>query len=163
MGKIRTNSGITQTELKKNLLYDPITGVFTWKINKGRNAKVNTVAGSLHPKGYIRIRISGIDYAAHRLSYLYMTGLWPVDLLDHINGVRYDNRWCNLQDIDNPGNVLKGKLRCDNTTGHKGISVRPNGSFQVNITRLGKRIYTKVFKTLKEAITAKEGVLLAQH
>ncbi|MCK9994454.1 MAG: hypothetical protein Dbin4_02974, partial [Alphaproteobacteria bacterium] len=89
---------LTQSRLKELLHYDPDTGVFTRRVQTSSNARVGDVAGCLHPEGYRHIQIDGKRYAAHRLAWLYMTGEWPTNQLDHLNGVRDDNRWGNLRE-----------------------------------------------------------------
>jgi hypothetical protein len=48
--------------------------------------------------GYITIGFKYKHYLAHRLAFLYMTGQWPKEQLDHINGIRDDNKWANLRE-----------------------------------------------------------------
>lgn len=46
---------------------------------------------------YQKVSIYGKLYGIHRLAWFYMTKEWPADTVDHINGVRDDNRWVNLR------------------------------------------------------------------
>ncbi|MFW4291481.1 HNH endonuclease [Salmonella enterica subsp. enterica serovar Paratyphi C] len=46
--------------------------------------------------GYIRIYINKKWYLAHRLAWLYVTGKWPINVIDHINRNKADNRFINL-------------------------------------------------------------------
>lgn len=87
---------ITQEQLKEILHYDPETGVFSWAINRGFKMKVGDKAGTINKKGYVMIYYKKKCYISHRLAWLYMTGDYPF-VIDHINGVRSDNRYVNLR------------------------------------------------------------------
>lgn len=81
---------LTQARLKELLHYDPDTGIFT-RLASGCEA-------GLHDRdGYLKINVASRYYQAHRLAFLYMTGCFPEDQVDHIDGVRDDNRWVNLR------------------------------------------------------------------
>lgn len=96
---------ITQERLKELLHYDPNTGVFTWATKASRNVVVGRVAGSSSEGSYHVVRLDKQRFQAHRLAFLYMTGEWPEHDVDHINGVRTDNRWANLRDITRATNI----------------------------------------------------------
>jgi hypothetical protein len=70
-------------------------------------------AGYLGKDGYIRIKINNKGYTAHRLVYIYHYGDIPNDLqIDHINGIRDDNRIENLRLVthqENQWNQTKAK------------------------------------------------------
>lgn len=74
---------LTSETLKELLHYNPETGIFTWAKNAGQRAQVGRIAGSRTPSGYIKISLSRKLYAAHRLAWLYMTGSWPENEIDH--------------------------------------------------------------------------------
>jgi hypothetical protein len=88
---------ISQTELKRLLYYEPLSGNFIRLITKCSRAKVGQIAGTTHPLGYIKICLNKKIYSAHRLAYLYQTGEWPPFEVDHINGNKSDNSWVNLR------------------------------------------------------------------
>ncbi len=90
---------ITQAELVENLSYDPDSGVFRRKISNTRAVKAGDIAGSQNGKGYLTMMVCGRVYKAHRLAFLYMTGSFPPEEVDHINGIRDDNRWACLRAV----------------------------------------------------------------
>jgi hypothetical protein len=105
-----SNHSVTQSRLKELLDYNPSTGVFTWRNNRRPGIKKGDVAGSVNDSGYLLIGVEGFQYRAHRLAWLYMTGFWPVELIDHINHNRKDNRFKNLREatrIENNHNTVK--------------------------------------------------------
>jgi hypothetical protein len=114
---------LTQERLKELLHYHPALGIFTWLVRAGSRASVGKIAGSLDNKGYVRINLSGIRYRAHRLAWLYMTGEWPTDQIDHINGVRNDNYWDNLREATNSTNMQNQRRAMrHNKTGFLGVT-----------------------------------------
>ena len=92
------HSGLTAERLREVLSYDPETGVLRWRMAR-RGVGVGMVAGNKKPDGYIRIGVDYRMYKAHRLAWLHFYGRWPVSEIDHINGVRDDNRMANLRDV----------------------------------------------------------------
>ena len=112
---------LTQEELKQLLHYDPETGVFTWLVDSNRKVKAGSIAGYKHSKGYVEVGISEFIYKAHRLAFLYMTGNFPLDCVDHINGIRDDNRWLNLRSCTNQQNQFNRRVYKDNKSGYKGV------------------------------------------
>lgn len=99
--------GLTAERLRELLLYDAITGNFTWlaDMRTGRGkGRVTTVAGSkagcvCSDRGYQKIGIDGGRYYVHRLAFLWMTGQGPVHHVDHIDGNPRNNAWANLRDV----------------------------------------------------------------
>ena len=90
---------LTQSELKSLLHYDPETGLFTWIAPLSNRVQVGDVCSTVAPIGYILIGVRGQKLYAHRLAWLYMTGEWPENQIDHINCVKTDNRWANLREV----------------------------------------------------------------
>lgn len=118
---------LTLARLLELLEYFPDTGLFVWRVNRARLAKAGTVAGGLDSYGYIRIRIHGRKYRAHRLAWFYMTGKWPIDEIDHIDGNPSNNRFDNLREAIHRQNRqnLREPTR-DNQCGFLGVSKRGN-------------------------------------
>ena len=89
---------LTQDELKSLLAYDPETGMFTWVAKNNNRIVIGSTAGHVHKgHGYVQVKINKKLYLAHRLAWLYETGNWPVNQIDHINRIKTDNRFCNLR------------------------------------------------------------------
>jgi hypothetical protein len=116
------DGGVTAERLREVLAYEPATGVFTWLVRTTNSVKVGDVAGCVNKGGYVHITIDGCCYLAHRLAWLYMSGEWPVDDLDHINGDRADNRICNLRDATESQNIANSRMQVNNKSGFKGVS-----------------------------------------
>jgi len=139
---------MNQARLRELMDYNPETGDFTWKETRGP-AKKGATAGSPCNKGYIVIGIEGKVYKAHRLAWLYMTGDWPTDQLDHRNRDKGDNRWANLREASNQENCLN-RTRY-NRTGYRGVAKTPYGRFVGACTYRGKRYQKGGFATAQEA------------
>jgi len=141
---------LTQERLKELLHYDPETGVFTWIITRPRSKKGDR-AGSIDAKGYVSIGINGKYYKAHRLAWLYMTGEWPPQQVDHDNRIKHDNKWFNISLADNQKNQRNAPLRKDNKSGVVGVFATKSGSFTAYITVNGKNINLYSGKDFDEA------------
>ena len=88
---------ITQEKLQSLLRYDADTGTFEWKEMRS-GIKNFPIAGSIHKTyGYLVICIDQKRYQAHRLAWLYVNGVTPPDLIDHIDGNRLNNCIVNLR------------------------------------------------------------------
>lgn len=93
------DGNLTADYLRHLLHYDPLTGVWTW-INPLPRSKMHRgdVAGSIDSNGRRKIRIASAHYYSSRLAWLYMTGKWPQDQIDHKNRIKDDDRWENLRE-----------------------------------------------------------------
>ncbi|WP_371833424.1 HNH endonuclease [Ferirhizobium litorale] len=87
---------ITQWRLKDVLHYDPETGRFRWLVTNSVRAIAGSPAGSVANRGHVSVRIDGRAYQAHRLAWLYMTGVWPTHMVGHADSDVKNNRWVNL-------------------------------------------------------------------
>jgi hypothetical protein len=140
-------------KLKSILEYDSETGHFTWLVNKGRRGKVGSFAGSLNAGGYVVIKIDSIRYLAHRLAWLYMTGAWPVDEIDHKDGITYNNKWLNLREAYHFQNSKNRKININNTSAFKGVSNSEN-RIRSKINVNGRQINLGTFDSIEEAHAA---------
>jgi hypothetical protein len=100
----KQNSILTADRLREILSYDPETGVLTWIAPISSRSKPGEPAGTITPLGYVRIGMFREQHLGHRLAWLHVYGKWPNGDLDHINGVRHDNRLVNLREATRSGN-----------------------------------------------------------
>ena len=118
--------------LRALLQYDPETGVLRWAVSRrGRVARPGVVAGRPNRAGYIRVKIDGFSYAAHRIAWVIVHGERPRGDIDHINGDRADNRLANLRDV--PRRVNRQNMRralARSKTGLLGVTCSPKRSRQ---------------------------------
>lgn len=113
---------LTQERLHYLVSYDPETGLFTRNVSTSPRAVAGQPCGDIDGKGYVRLRVDGIRYSAHRLAWFYVHGTWPADEVDHINNVRTDNRLSNLRLSDTFSNKRNTHAYRNNKSGMKGVS-----------------------------------------
>ena len=139
--------------LRQLLDYNKDTGVFRWKVS--RRVRAGTIAGVIDAiDGYRRIKVDGKSYKAHRLAFLYVTGAFPPDQVDHVNMIRDDNRWRNLRAASRSENLRNCGPRKSNKCGYKVVSAHGNGKWQADICVNQRSIYLGVFNTPEEAHAA---------
>lgn len=147
---------LTQEELKKYVNYDPETGVFTRKVARG-GRKVGDVAGALNWKGYLLFSINDTPYRAHRMAWLYVYGGMPKDQIDHINGVKTDNRICNLREASNTENCRNVRVGKNNTSGVTGVSWHTRDScWEAQIMVNRKTIKLGKFHRFEDAVQCRQ-------
>lgn len=113
---------LTQQRLKSLLHYDPVTGIWTWRVQRQQMA-AGSVAGYVHKQSGRRLMsIDGKRYYAYRLAVLYMTGAWPANEVDHQNLNKADDAWSNIREATHSQNNANVKRRIDNSSGYKGVS-----------------------------------------
>lgn len=111
---------MTHEDLIKILRYEEDTGEFYWRDPHCRRLR-DAPAGTWHPRGYRTVTVMQKRYLAHRLAWFYVNGEWPSQI-DHINGIRTDNRIANLRTSTQSLNNANCRLRKDSTSGAKGVS-----------------------------------------
>jgi len=111
---------MTQARLKEILHYDPLTGVFTNRVSRS-GVYAGEVAGWQHVKGYWYVCVDGINIKGHHAAWLYMTGEWPVGLVDHRDRNKAHNAWLNLRSATNAENCRNLGLSKRNTSGVRGV------------------------------------------
>jgi hypothetical protein len=152
------------------LSYDNDTGELRWKTKAGdvkwNNKLAGNVAGSINAYGYLLVRVEKQCFGAHRLIFKMMTGREPANQIDHINGVRHDNRWCNLREATSSQNNCNSSLLTRNALGCKGVyedKRQPVLPFYGEIRLRGKRYRTPSFATAEEASEAVKALRTKIH
>lgn len=151
---------ITQEKLKQLLHYNPETGVFTRKATTSSRSVAGSIAGCIDWHGYRLVFIEGARYGAHRLAWLYMTGSWPAEQVDHKNGIRSDNQWDNLREATNAQNCQNSATYKSNTSGFKGVTWDSSrGKWKAQIAVNGKQ---KIIGRFADKVVAHQAYLTAK-
>ncbi len=144
---------LTAKRLRELLSYDPLTGIFTRLVATSRRIRVGDTAGCKNPNGYIEFSVENKLYKAHRLAWLYATGEWPTHEIDHRNGIRDDNRLCNLRAATKSENLQNVTQDSGNKAGVVGVSPH-KGRWKVRIQHNKQGHYLGLFSTTEEAHAA---------
>lgn len=144
---------ITQVRLRELLVYNPITGLFTNRVQRGQRGPIGAIAGNFDKDGYRIIQIGGTKYRASRLAWLYMTGHWPIEV-DHKDGVPYNDIWNNLREATRCENMANS-TRPVGTSGLRGVKFDPKTSTWRSRVQYGNcREWLGPFDTAEEAHAA---------
>jgi hypothetical protein len=142
---------ISHTEIKSILRYEPDTGEFYWRIARG-HANPGDIAGNDTAKGYRSIGLNGRQYLVHRVVWFFEKGEWPKGSLDHINGIKHDNRIENLREATRSQNGANRGKEARNTSGFKGVSwYKQNKRWMAHIKFNGKCLCLGYFDDPEEA------------
>jgi DNA-dependent RNA polymerase auxiliary subunit epsilon len=131
--------------------YDQRTGVFRWRITKGRCRK-GAVAGKICSNGYRYIGFEGEQWLAHRLAWIYCTGQLPVDQLDHIDRNRDNNAFANIRQASKTLNGGNSGIWRTNTSGCRGVSWdKSRARWGAYIWRRNRKFHLGYFDHLEDA------------
>jgi len=147
---------LTQAVLKELLHYDPETGAFERKLRPSRRHPTHrrVPSGFTDDRGYVIICLAGKYYKAHRIAVLWMTGDWPLDQVDHIDGNKSNNRWTNLREATNSQNQANTSARKNNSVGLKGAHRAAGGRWTSRICVNGRCHFLGLYDTPEEAHAA---------
>ncbi|MEO8640931.1 HNH endonuclease [Pseudomonas sp.] len=147
---------ITHAKLLSLAHYDPETGVFT-RLADGY------VMGKPDRKGYLLTWLKSWRFRSHRLAWFYMTGNWPAQEIDHINGDTSDNRWANLRECTHQQNNHNQPKRRNNKSGVKGVSLDRSGKWHVQVCLNCQVHHGGSFECLKDAEVAVQRLRARLH
>lgn len=135
---------------------DPEIGKVIRKVNLGKY-KAGTIAGNKNYKGYIIIEHKNKAHRAHRIIWNMFRGPIPDNMeIDHINGIRDDNRLVNLRLATRSQNASNSKRSIRNTSGYIGVRLNQTGKkwiSEIKINNKKKRL--GLFNTKEEAYDAR--------
>jgi hypothetical protein len=153
---------LTREKILSVLDYYPESGFFVWRVTRGK-VKAGSVAGTIQTGGggrsqeykYLAIKLFGKQYAAHRLAYYLMTGVWPPKdtQIDHKDGSTFNNRWDNLEAKTHTENQWNRVVQKNNRLGVRGV-IPYGAKFRAKIEVHKKRIHLGTFATVEEASAA---------
>lgn len=150
---------LTAEMVRRALDYDPMTGLLFWRHRDDVLPRVNKrlagkPAGCRDGQyGYLSVRLHDRLYQAHRLIWLHVTGEWPADILDHIDGIPSNNAWDNLRLATRAENNRNRRTRREN--GYlKGTSPASKGAWRAVIMLGRKNHILGTFSTQEEAHAA---------
>jgi hypothetical protein len=131
---------LTKIQVQELFHYDINTGTITRK-------KDGKIYSKLSNQCYIKIRIGTKEYAAHRLAWLYVYGSFPEHDIDHINGIRNDNRIHNLRPATRSQNCHNQKKKHkNNSTGFMGVDYhKASNKYRARIRLHNKEIHLGLF------------------
>ena len=148
--------------LRKRLRYEPETGKLFWRdcedmpqswltrwVGKEAFTAVNT-------DGYRFGLVRRNSLKGHRVIFALHYGEWPKGQIDHINGIREDNRIQNLRVVTNQENQHNSSMRLDNISGFTGVYWhKKSGKWAVQINICGRKKYIGLFTEIEAAAEAR--------
>lgn len=156
---MRANTLPPQADLLEIFQYAPTTGQLFWNPRSGdiswNKVFAGKPAGCLDSKGYIRIRTNKAVWVAHRVIWKLVHGTDP-EFIDHINGIRHDNRIENLRSVSQTENARNTRRKRHNTSGVSGVHwVTKDQRWLASIHHEGKRINLGQFRSFEDAVAAR--------
>lgn len=146
----------TPEEIAKELRVDE-NGDIWWNYQVPRNnRKMNKPIGSFSTDGYLFITLNKKKYANHTIAFCLYHNKWPDSgkVIDHINGIRTDNRKENLREVSHSDNLKnRHNLYSNNKSGHYGVCAdKQTKTWNVYIRASNGKNLHKRCKTLNEAV-----------
>ena len=147
---------LTYEQVNEVLEYNPENGLLKWKQNVNKRF-AGKIAGNLSKNGYIELSCKSWRLYGHRVAWLLTHKEWPKKHIDHIKGIRNDNRIENLRVVTNKQNHTNMKKHIGNSSSVTGVYWNKRAEkWQAYICVDYKQIYLGVFKYLVDAETARK-------
>lgn len=143
-------NSLTVERLRELVRYDPLTGVFT-NIAPRKKVRVGDRAGTRESGRWV-ITIDYRHFPAARLAWLYMTGAWPTNQVDHEDRDPLNDAWLNLREATNKQNQENRSLDGRNKSGVKGVHwSNARSKWVAQIRHNGKTHHLGLFFDLNDA------------
>lgn len=162
--------------IQRVIRYEPETGKLFWVARPVELFHVASAANRWNTRYAGREALTAIDrhgyrlgsllgkrQFAHRVAWVVAHGRWPVDIIDHANGVRDDNRLCNLREATQAENVRNSRSHRDSTSKYVGVSRTKQNRWQANISLNRTTTYLGTFGCEVEAARAYDAAALHLH
>lgn len=108
---------VSVSRLREMFSYDPISGALF---------RGNRLCRAKDTYGYFVVGIDYRLYKAHRVIWALVHGAWPQGHIDHIDGVRDNNRLSNLRDVGRFENMQNmRRAHKDSASGYLGVHWSP--------------------------------------
>ena len=155
--------------LRTRLRYEPETGKLfwldcedmpqNWRTRWSGKEAFTTVVNN----GYRSGAISNVKFYAHRLIWGLHYGECPAGHIDHLNGVKFDNRISNLRVVTHQENMRNQSMYVNNTSGVCGVYwCKPTGKWKAQISINGRNKGLGCYTTLEAAAAVRAEALSQQ-
>lgn len=164
----------SQDTLLQLLRYEPDTGKLFWLARSPSLFSATTKHTADHQAARWNSRLAGKEaftarnvgyrygavdgrlYLAHRVIWKMVHGNDPKQI-DHINGIRSDNRLENLRSVEEVENHKNQQLHAHNTSGVCGVSFdRSRGKWEAHVTVGNRKQHLGRFASIEEAVAVRK-------
>ena len=145
----------TQERLRELFRYESDKGALYWKERHNSQINLAKPAGWKQQNGYYGIRVDGAKYKRHRIIWCSFNGDPGSLEIDHVNGVKGDDRIENLRAATRTENQYNRPALSTSKIGLKGVSKHQWGRWKAQITTPdGKRVSLGYYDTPEQAAQA---------
>ena len=150
--ELNHQTGLLEWKLRHESLFSDLRLHASWNARFAGSPALATI----DTKGYMYGCINYKKYRAHRVIWAMVNGQFPNLEIDHINGVKNDNRPCNLRMVDHKANMKNMKMISTNKSGITGVyQDNLSGNWHSRIQVNGIKIFLGSFKEIGSAVDAR--------
>lgn len=130
-----------------NNLFYVVDGILFNKITRSSRALKDCCVGNKNTSGALQVKVKNKCYLVHRIIWLLTYGEFPKFDIDHINGIRTDNKIENLRECKSFENAQNRIAHSNNREKLQGVWLHKPGIWRAEIMIKGKKIYLGLHKT----------------